>query len=88
MNVCAILNGVAGTVPFAGPALVANTWFPPNQRTTATAILSIFNYGGLAMAFVIGTFQNEICTDSDKQNIIVLFFHFGILFEFKFCCAL
>ncbi|XP_048730578.2 solute carrier family 49 member 4-like isoform X2 [Ostrea edulis] len=54
MNLCAILNGIAGTVPFAGPALIANTWFPPNQRTTATAILSIFNYGGVAMAFVIG----------------------------------
>ena len=54
MNLCAILNGIAGTVPFAGPAQVANTWFPPHQRTTAPAILSIFNYGGVAMAFVIG----------------------------------
>ncbi|XP_061174557.1 solute carrier family 49 member 4 homolog [Saccostrea echinata] len=54
MNICAILNGIAGTVPFAGPAQVANTWFPPHQRTTATAIASIFNYGGVAMAFVIG----------------------------------
>ncbi|XP_034303356.2 solute carrier family 49 member 4 homolog isoform X2 [Magallana gigas] len=54
MNLCAILNGIAGTVPFAGPALVANTWFPPQQRTTATAISSVFNYGGVAMAFVIG----------------------------------
>lgn len=54
MNLCAILNGIAGTVPFAGPALVANTWFPPQQRTTATAVSSVFNYGGVAMAFVIG----------------------------------
>lgn len=61
MNLCAILNGIAGTVPFAGPAQVANTWFPPHQRTTATAILSIFNYGGVAMAFVIGIISENFC---------------------------
>lgn len=59
MNLCAILNGIAGTVPFAGPALVANTWFPPQQRTTATAVSSVFNYGGVAMAFVIGVWCHQ-----------------------------
>ena len=49
-----MLNGVAGTVPFAGPALMSSVWFPPDQRATATAIASFFNYFGVAMAFIVG----------------------------------
>ncbi|XP_061174513.1 solute carrier family 49 member 4 homolog [Saccostrea echinata] len=54
MNLCAILNGMAGTVPGAGPAQVANTWFPPNQRASATAVIYVCNFLGSAMAFLIG----------------------------------
>ncbi|KAK3106048.1 hypothetical protein FSP39_011651 [Pinctada imbricata] len=54
MNIGAVLNGIAGTVPFAGPALLASIWFPPNQRATATAVASAFNYFGVGMAFIIG----------------------------------
>ena len=54
MNIGAVLNGIAGTVPFAGPALLASVWFPPSQRATATAIASAFNYFGVGMAFIIG----------------------------------
>ncbi|XP_061174522.1 solute carrier family 49 member 4 homolog [Saccostrea echinata] len=65
-NLCAVLNGISGTVPCAAPAQVANTWFPPHQRTSATAVVSVFNYVGIALAFVIGpqlvsspTYKNE-----------------------------
>ncbi|XP_033733340.1 solute carrier family 49 member 4 homolog isoform X2 [Pecten maximus] len=54
MNACAVLNGIAGTVPFAGPPLLAALWFPPDQRATATATSSVFNYAGVAVAFIIG----------------------------------
>ncbi|KAK3605961.1 hypothetical protein CHS0354_019638 [Potamilus streckersoni] len=48
------INGIAGIVPFGGPALVASVWFPPEQRATATAISSFWNYCGVALSFVIG----------------------------------
>ncbi|VDI56415.1 MFS transporter, FLVCR family, disrupted in renal carcinoma protein 2 [Mytilus galloprovincialis] len=54
INTSAILNGIAGTVFFAGPALIASVWFPLDQRATATAIGSFFNYAGVAVGFVIG----------------------------------
>ena len=51
---CALINGIAAIVPFAGPSLVSAVWFPVNQRTTATAIASIFNYLGFAFSFLLG----------------------------------
>ncbi|XP_067686514.1 solute carrier family 49 member 4 homolog isoform X1 [Haliotis asinina] len=54
MNIAAIVNGVAGTLPFAGPALLSATWFPPKQRATATAVSTIFTYLGLSVSFIIG----------------------------------
>jgi len=64
MNGCAVLNGIAGTVPCAGPPLVASTWFPPRQRATATATASVFNYAGVAVAFVIGICNIKISCDN------------------------
>ncbi|XP_071103142.1 solute carrier family 49 member 4 homolog [Haliotis cracherodii] len=54
MNTAAIVNGVAGTVPFAGPALLSATWFPPKQRATATAVSTVFSYLGVSVGFIIG----------------------------------
>ncbi|CAG5119007.1 unnamed protein product, partial [Candidula unifasciata] len=48
------LNGVAGTVPMSGPALLSGLWFPPNQRATATAISTVAGYLGASISFVIG----------------------------------
>ena len=53
-NGAAVLLGVGGAVPFAGPAKVSSVWFPPDQRATATSISSFANYFGVGMAFVIG----------------------------------
>ena len=47
------------------PPLVSNTWFPPNERTTATAIGTLAANFGAALAFFIGpsmmpnTFNNS-----------------------------
>ncbi|XP_046332330.2 solute carrier family 49 member 4 homolog [Haliotis rufescens] len=53
INISAIVNGVVGTVPFGGPALLSATWFPPKQRATATAVSTVFSYLGLSVGFII-----------------------------------
>ena len=43
-----------GTVALGAPPLVSATWFPPSERTTATAIASLVGYCGIAVAFALG----------------------------------
>jgi len=50
----AVLNGAAGCVTFSAPALFSSIWFPRQQRATATAIISMFNYIGVSGSFIIG----------------------------------
>ena len=38
------------------PPLVSSTWFPPNQRATATAIASLTSYVGISISFGVGPF--------------------------------
>ena len=40
-----------------GPPVVSSTWFPPNERTTATAIGSLAANFGAALAFIIGPYM-------------------------------
>jgi FLVCR family MFS transporter len=49
-----IIVGFAGPVGMAAPPLLSSTWFPPYQRTTATAILAVAGYIGTATSFLIG----------------------------------
>ncbi|KAK7073107.1 Solute carrier 49 member 4 [Halocaridina rubra] len=49
---CAILNGIAGTLVMAAPPMIAAEWFPPKERTTATAISQIFNQLGNAGSYL------------------------------------
>lgn len=48
------ITGLGGPVAMAAPPLVSAAWFPPSQRTTATAISSLACYSGTALSFVIG----------------------------------
>ena len=41
-----IFNGFAGPLAMSAGPLLSATWFPPNQRTTATAIQATSNYFG------------------------------------------
>ncbi|XP_046358742.2 solute carrier family 49 member 4 homolog isoform X1 [Haliotis rufescens] len=74
INIAAILNGVAGTVSFAGPSLVSATWFPPHQRATATAVSTVLGYMGISGGFIIGPLlvpepdQDTNTTDTRLQN--------------------
>jgi len=53
-HVTQFIIGLAGPVIFtAGPAISA-LWFPPEQRTTATAISTIAGFAGSAGCFIYG----------------------------------
>ena len=52
--ICGLVQGIAATIPFSGPPLVAAVWFPPEERPVATAIGSFFNYLGVSLSFIVG----------------------------------
>ncbi|KAL8602558.1 hypothetical protein ACOMHN_065810 [Nucella lapillus] len=54
MNLGQGLNGLAGLIAMAGPPVLSAVWFPPHQRTTATAIGGFFGTLGTAAGFLIG----------------------------------
>jgi FLVCR family MFS transporter len=39
----------------AAPSVFSATWFPPSQRTTATALGAMMNLLGVASSFFVGT---------------------------------
>ena len=49
-----IIIGFAGPVGQGAATVVSSTWFPPKQRTTATAIASLASYCGTALSFFAG----------------------------------
>ncbi|XP_064093679.1 solute carrier family 49 member 4 homolog isoform X2 [Macrobrachium nipponense] len=51
-HLCAILVGTAGTLVMAAPPMIAAEWFPPKERTTATAIGQAFNQLGNAGSYL------------------------------------
>jgi FLVCR family MFS transporter len=53
----------------AAPPLLSSTWFPPYQRTTATAILAISGYIGFAGSFLIGPAFVDDVKDSTIPKI-------------------
>jgi len=48
----AFLNGVNGAITVALPPAVAATWFPPSERTTATAVAMLFNQLGNSVMYL------------------------------------
>ena len=54
MNAGQFLNGLAGTVAQAAAPVISTTWFPPGERTTATAIGSLCATLGMAVSFILG----------------------------------
>eukprot|EP01065_Artemidia_motanka_P043945 TRINITY_DN6180_c0_g1_i1.p1 TRINITY_DN6180_c0_g1~~TRINITY_DN6180_c0_g1_i1.p1 ORF type:complete len:506 (+),score=85.75 TRINITY_DN6180_c0_g1_i1:56-1519(+) len=54
MHAGQILNGLAGPYAMSAGPVLSTQWFPPHERTTATAIASSMNYAGTALTFVIG----------------------------------
>ena len=64
-----IIVGFAGPVGMAAPPLLSSTWFPPYQRTTATAILTVAGYVGTAVSFLIGPAFVDDVKDSNIPKI-------------------
>lgn len=54
INVGQFIIMAGGPVAIGAPPLVSATWFPPSERTTATAIGTLAGYFGIAMAFAVG----------------------------------
>ena len=60
-----IVVGIGGPVAQAASTALSSIWFPPNQRTTATAVGSVGIYMGLALSFVMGPY---IVEDIDEYH--------------------
>ena len=43
-------------MPFSAGPVISSLWFPPHQRSTATAIAMSAGFVGPAMTFVLGVF--------------------------------
>ncbi|XP_042868371.1 solute carrier family 49 member 4-like [Penaeus japonicus] len=51
-HICAVLVGTSGTIMLAAPPLLAADWFPPQERTTATAVPIVANQLGSALSYL------------------------------------
>ena len=66
-HLCAILNGISGATVMSAPPAISAVWFPPKERTTATAINQVFNQLGNGVAFMLGKLcLTHFSTDSLK----------------------
>ena len=53
------------------PPLVSSTWFPPNQRATATALATMTSYMGISVSFLVGPFILNPSDAVPKTTIMV-----------------
>lgn len=65
------LNDLAAPVAMGAPPLVSSTWFPPNQRATATAISSLTSYVGISISFGVGPFVLNPSEVADPPTVNV-----------------
>ncbi|XP_033625379.1 solute carrier family 49 member 4 homolog [Asterias rubens] len=65
MNIGQIYIGIAAPVLNAAPTILSAVWFPPHQRTTATAISIASISMGFAVSFLVGPL---IVTDVETTN--------------------
>lgn len=57
VNIGQFFNGLGGPVAMGIAPVLSVAWFPPHQRTTATATATAFNYLGVAVAYLIGPYM-------------------------------
>lgn len=55
-------------VVLGAPACVSATWFPPKERTTATAVSSLIPLLGLSVASIAGPYMVPVATLSHASN--------------------
>ena len=59
------IMGLGGPVAQSAATVLSSTWFPPKQRTTATAVASLTSYIGTALSFIIGP---QLVEDVEKYR--------------------
>ena len=69
-HIGSVWNGFAGAVVMAAPPAISAVWFPPEQRTTATAINQVFNNLGNGLSYFIGEYIILINFTMLFQNFI------------------
>ena len=70
-------NGLAGPIAMAAGPVLSATWFPPQQRTTATAIQAMSNYIGGALPFLLGpALVSDHTVASNKHNMKTEILHY------------
>ncbi|KAK6169149.1 hypothetical protein SNE40_020256 [Patella caerulea] len=70
-----LLNGLAGPIAKGMGPVVSAVWFPPDQRTTATAIMSGSQWCAIGISFIAGPLvvpethkKWNVTTDVEQQN--------------------
>eukprot|EP01029_Cantina_marsupialis_P019248 TRINITY_DN44734_c0_g1_i2.p1 TRINITY_DN44734_c0_g1~~TRINITY_DN44734_c0_g1_i2.p1 ORF type:complete len:317 (+),score=64.60 TRINITY_DN44734_c0_g1_i2:49-999(+) len=79
INVGQIVNGFAGPIAMSAAPKMSAYWFAPKERTTATAVGTMFNYVGVALSFLLGP---QIVNSDKMENIVRLMrieFAFAVL---------
>ena len=72
LNLGQFLCMAAGPVALGAPPLLSATWFPPNERTTATAIGTLVGYFGIAVAFAVGpAMVPDVVAQTDFSNVSI-----------------
>jgi MFS family permease len=68
-----VFNGLSASwMSFAGPVL-SEQWFPPSQRATVTALLSVAPYIGMSLGFVVGPLVvPDGARGADKLDLMLL----------------
>lgn len=70
-----ILNGLAGPVASASAPLLSSLWFPPRERTTATSIVAISMYLGVAVSFIAGPKLVPVYEGEDNSHLTPAILH-------------
>ncbi|XP_063612938.1 solute carrier family 49 member 4-like [Penaeus indicus] len=68
-HVCAVLVGLAGTVFISAPPMLAAVWFPPTERTTATAVSLAANQLGTAGSYLESFFVRQPGKGVSPSNV-------------------
>ncbi|XP_069980084.1 solute carrier family 49 member 4 homolog [Penaeus vannamei] len=62
-HLCAICVGLAATLVMAAPPTIAAVWFPPEERTTATAVSQVLNQLGN-----VGSYMEPLLVRSPRNG--------------------
>ncbi|XP_046553133.1 solute carrier family 49 member 4-like [Haliotis rubra] len=63
MHLGQLCNGLASPVSTAAPPVLSSLWFPPHERTTATALAAMSKFVALAGSFIVDPPVTELRAD-------------------------